>query len=87
MGEAASFVVKMDKTYAVSTDIIVTTFVIRDANNALVSANETSARWMDMWYKRYCELDIPQIPTAAGTYSVDIYFNGMYVTTQQFTVV
>ena len=87
VGEAASFVVKMDKTYAVSTDKIVTTFVIRDANNALVSANETSARWMDMWYKRYCELDIPQIPTAAGTYSVDIYFNGMYVTTQQFTVV
>lgn len=86
VGEAASFLVNVNKTYDVSEDTIVTSFVIRGEKNSLISTDETTARWKDMWYKRYCELDIPQLPAAAGSYFIDIYFNGMYVTTQPFTI-
>jgi hypothetical protein len=85
-GQKASFLVQMATQYGVSTDEIVTTFVIRDANNHLQSSNSTTETWKKMWHKRYCELDIPQMPTAPGTYTIDIYFNDMFVTSQTFTV-
>lgn len=87
VGEKASVLAHMSKTYGVSEDTIVTTFVIRDSENRLVSAETQSQTWRKMWYQRYCELDIPQMPTVPGTYSLDIYFNGMYVTTQNFTII
>lgn len=86
VGEKASLLAHMSKTYGVSEDTIVTTFVIRDSENRLISAETQSRTWRKMWYQRYCELDIPQMPTDLGTYSIDIYFNGMYVTTQHFTI-
>lgn len=85
-GQKASFLVQMAKQYWVSDDEIVTTFVIRDANNHLVSTENTSSPWRKMWYKRYCELDIPTLPQTAGTYTIDIYFNDMFVTSQTFTI-
>jgi outer membrane usher protein FimD/PapC len=39
-----------------------------------------------MWYQRYCELDLPVMPTQPDTYYVDIYFNDQYVGTLNFTV-
>ena len=39
-----------------------------------------------MWYKNYCELDIPTIPDVPGNYNINIYFNGMFVANQSFTV-
>jgi hypothetical protein len=39
-----------------------------------------------MWYRGYCELDIPALPELPGEYTVDIYFNGASVTTESFTV-
>ena len=86
VGEDASFLVKMSTQYGVSNDTVTTTFVIRDANNTLVSTNARNISWEQMWYQRYCELDIPEMPADAGTYYIDVYFNGMYVTTQQFTI-
>lgn len=86
VGEKASLLAHMSKTYGVSEDTIVTTFVIRDSENRLISAETQSRTWRKMWYQRYCELDIPQMPTDLGAYSIDIYFNGMYVTTQHFTI-
>ena len=85
-GQKASFLVNMATQYAVSTDQIVTTYIIRDSNNHPVSSNSTTETWKKMWHKRYCELDIPQMPTAAGIYTIDIYFNDMYVTSQAFTI-
>ena len=85
-GEKASFLVHMGRTYKVSEDNIVTTFVIRDSENNLISTGTQTRTWRKMWYQRYCELDIPELPAQAGNYQLDIYFNGMYVTTQQFTI-
>jgi len=37
-----------------------------------------------MWEMGYCELDIPELPGDAGKYTIEVYFNGAYVTTQNF---
>lgn len=85
-GEKASFVVFLNRVYGVSTEMIHTTFAFYDADGNLVDIEVSSRMWRDMWFKNYCELDIPDMPTAPGAYNVKIYFNGEYVTTQSFSI-
>ena len=39
-----------------------------------------------MWDWAYCPMDIPSLPDTAGNYTMDIYFNSMYVASQNFTI-
>lgn len=84
--EKASFVVYMNCGYDTSSDDIVTMFVIRNAEGTPVLVETDTRSWTSMWYKRYCEMDIPQIPSEAGSYTIEVYFNGLYAGTQDFTV-
>lgn len=86
IGDKASFLVYLDTEYNISYDEIVTLFVIKDAEGKIVSADTHTRQWIDMWYRGYCELDVPALPQTAGDYTVDIYFNGKSVTTESFTV-
>ena len=86
-GQKASFLVKLDKSYGTSSDTIVTLFVISDSEGNLVSVSSTSSTWTNMWYKYYCELDIPSLPDDPGEYTVSVYFNGQLANTQEFTIV
>lgn len=85
-GDNASFAVYLNHEYNTSSDIIVTLFVIRDAEGNVVSTATQSRTWTSMWYRGFGRINIPDIPDAAGNYSVDIYFNGLHVTTQNFSV-
>ncbi len=86
-GEKASFVLKLDTDYHDDQDDIATLFVVRDADNKVVSvANGRTRIWVAMWNQRYSELDMPVMPQTPGEYTVDIYLNGAWVTTQKFTV-
>ena len=67
-------------------DMVVTLYVIRDAEGNFLSASEESRTWDDMWDNRYGELTIPKMPATAGDYTVEIYFGGALATTQSFTV-
>jgi hypothetical protein len=40
-----------------------------------------------MWNQRYSELDMPTMPQKPGEYTVDVFFNGAPVTTENFTVI
>jgi len=87
VGEKASFIIRVDKPYQESVDEIKTLYVIRDADGKVVSANTGRTRiWGAMWNRNYSELDIPAMPQKAGKYTVEIYFNGDHITTQNFTV-
>ena len=87
VGEKASFVLRLDTKYHDDQDDINTLFVVRDANGKVVSATTGRTRiWVAMWSDRYSELDMPVLPQKAGDYTVDIYFNGAWVTTENFTV-
>lgn len=76
----------LDCQYRESEDTIVSTFVIRSDDNELVSENTYSCSWKKLWKKRACTLEVPQLPDQPGAYSLDLYFNGMYVATLSFTI-
>lgn len=86
-GEKASFLVQMTKAYGTSNDPIETLFVIRDANGKLIFTGTSTKTWTQMWYKNYCELDIPAIPTAVGNYTVTVYFNGGLAAQVDFSII
>lgn len=85
-GEKASFLIYLAEEYEVDSTEVTAMFVTRDDSGKVIDLQTSSRPWVDMWYEGYCELDIPSMPSEAGSYSLDIYFNGMFVTTQTFTV-
>lgn len=86
-GQKASFLIRLNKTYNTSPDNIVSLFVIRDADGNVVHTATTNSSWTNMWYQGYCELDVPGVETLnAGSYKIDIYFNGATAFTGDFTV-
>jgi len=87
VGEKASFLVRMYREYNTSNDTIVTLFLIRDAEGNIVSMDTNERTWTSMWYRNYCELDIPSIPDVVGNYSISVYFNGSLAGERNFSVV
>ena len=85
-GKSASFLIKMNHSYKVSSDKILTLYVIRDKSGNIVNISSTEAAWRKMWYNNYCELDVPTIPTDSGKYTISVYFNGCSVHEQSFTI-
>ena len=73
--------------FSLSEDPINVVFAIRDDAAQLISAEQLSTSWQALWVGEYCPLEIPLMPNQAGTYSLDLYFNGALVTTFQFTLI
>ena len=86
IGQKASFLVRLKKEYNRSKDSITTLYVIRDENGTIVSTSTTTTTWTKMWYRNYCELNIPSIPQDAGKYTISVYFNGALAHSQNFNV-
>lgn len=84
--QKASFLVRLKRAYDTSREAVETMFVIRDANNNIVSVSTTSSTWRNMWYRNYCELDIPAIPQAPGEYTIQVYFNSAIAYTGTFSI-
>ncbi len=86
IGQKASFLMELlaDRNY-IQEDIVID-YVVRDQNGIPVSKASQNTRWNDMWDWIYGELDIPSLPTTAGTYIMEIYFNDMLAGTQEFTI-
>ncbi len=85
-GEKGSFVLHTSRNYDPVNDVITTMYVIHKEDGTLVSSNITQQTWRNMWYKKYCELDIPALPADPGTYTIAIYFNGAFVHSQNFQI-
>jgi serine/threonine protein kinase len=85
-GEKASFLVRLKREYNTSKDNITTLYVIRNENGIVVNTSSKTTTWTKMWYRSYCELDIPAIPQSAGKYTISVYFNGALAHKQNFKV-
>ena len=51
--------------------------------------SEETLNWKDLWFDgdpRYGELDLPVAPAEAGSYTIDIYFNGKILTSTGFKI-
>ena len=86
VGVKASFLVELWENYQKSDDNVTVTYVIRTEDGKPVSLNNTTSTWNKLWDKKFCELDIPQMPETAGKYTVEIYFNGQIITKEAFSV-
>ena len=67
-------------------------YVIRDGNGNVITdlISQEVRDWRNLWYGgdyHYAELDIPQVPTEPGSYSLSLYINHQAVTIIQFTIV
>lgn len=80
IGEKAAFVIYLNAEYVTSPDNIKILYIIRNQEGNLVSLDTYTQTWTNLWYKGYCELDLPNTPSAPGSYTVQIYFNGSYIT-------
>ncbi len=87
IGQKASYLIRMRSEYNTSNDEIVALFVVRDENGTIVNSSTSTNTWVKMWYKNYCELDIPSIPQVPGKYTMSVYFNGALANENSFTVV
>ncbi len=67
-------------------------YVIRDGEGNVLPDlifNDTMD-WKTMWTNddyHYCELDIPNVPTEAGDYTLSLYFNGNAICVLTFSIV
>jgi hypothetical protein len=84
--ENASFIIHVNSEYSTSSDDITSLFVIRNQEGQIVSVLSSSETWRRMWYRNYCELDIPKLPQAPGEYSVSVFFNGQFVKSVDFVI-
>jgi hypothetical protein len=90
-GDKISMVLKSADPFELPNTTFQVMYVIRDEEGHVLSqytALET-LNWKDLWYPdtyRNCELDIPKVPSAAGTYSVSVYFGFDAVTSTTFTI-
>lgn len=66
-------------------------YVIEDAHGNVLPeyTSQDSDWWKELWYAgdyHYGELDVPTIPQTSGSYKLKVYFNGMKVTSLDFTI-
>ena len=72
-------------TYAENVDI---TFVIRNSSGQAMPELTSSYTkvWQKMWSNFYATLSVPAMPTAAGDYTMELYFNGDFVSSNTFSI-
>lgn len=85
-GQSISVLGQLHGKYGVSDDMITSLFVIKNAEGQIISHSSFAKTWNDMWEMSYSEIDIPQVPSIPGDYTVTIYFNGNFVTEKAFTI-
>ena len=86
--EKVSLVLYSTKKLGTSKAETVVMYVIRDAEGKVIGelVNTETFSWVSMWNDRYCYLTIPEIPAEAGSYSVEIYFDGALVLTKNLNI-
>lgn len=87
VGQRIGILGQLHGKYGISNDPITALFVIRDSDGNFVCYSSETRTWSDMWELSYGEIDIPQTPSEPGSYTVTMYFNGLYVTQKSFTIV
>lgn len=85
-GEAASFLIKAQQTFTPTDDSLAVLYVIRNQDGNPVYTTTTNSTFQQIWPQEYGKLNIPAMPTVAGSYDIEVYFNGGLAATQAFTI-
>lgn len=90
-GDKISIVLHGTANFYLPGDELDILYVIRDGHGNVLPTllSQAEDNWKDIWYAgdyHYGELDLPTAPTASGSYSLSIYFNGALVTVIDFSI-
>ncbi len=86
VSQRAGFVIQLTKDYIFSRDNIQVLFVIKDSAGSPVSLETSTVQWSSICSGGYGTLNIPVMPTTAGSYTISIYFDSAFVCTQSFSI-
>lgn len=89
--DSISIVLKANDAFNLPKDTVDILYVIRDGDGNVISkyTAQESKVWKDLWYPdnyHNCELNLPKVPSEAGSYSVSIYFNNLALASANFTI-
>lgn len=87
-GQSASIIIYSKAGSFTAQDNIKVTYMIRNSEgNAITGLIGTEDKvWSQMWNSNHCTLTVPHMPTDAGEYTLDVYFNGATVLSKSFTI-
>jgi len=86
-GENGAFLVKNKKDDLLLTDTaVIIMYVIRNQDGTPIYIGSDSSTAIQMWQTEYLTLQMPPMPTATGTYSIDVYFNDGLASSHSFTI-
>ena len=87
-GESVTMVLNATMKFNGSTENVDITFVIRNSSGQALSelSSSYSKAWNKMWNNFYATLSVPALPTAAGDYTMELYFNGNFVSSNPFSI-
>ena len=87
-GEEVTMVLNATKKFYTDAENVEITFVIRNSKGQAMMelTNAYTKVWQKMWNNYYATLSIPAMPTAEGSYTVELYFNGDFVSSNNFTI-
>ena len=84
--QKASCLLLINGTYEESESPLLITLVTKDSSGKILSMQEQTTIWVDLWDSGYGRIDIPQLPSQPGDYVVEIYFNNMLAGSITITV-
>lgn len=86
-GASGTLLVEITKeNITLTDDSVEILYVIRNEKTIPIFHSTTTSSLAKMWTGDYCKLQMPPMPTAAGAYTIDVYFNNGLATTQQFKI-
>ena len=85
-GEKIAVLFYTSSIYQISGEEVTTLVVFRDAEGKLAAIDSRTKGWSDMWESGYSEMECDQVPTAPGTYTMEVYLNNAILATSEVTI-
>ena len=91
VGQPISVLLQSNIRFYLDSEDIHILYVFRDSSGGAAPelVGEDTKDWKELWVRddeHYGELNVPVSPTRPGSYTLDIYFNGMVVTSANLSV-
>ncbi len=85
-GQTAGFSMRFLGGYSYDGNYVTTMLVIRDSNGRVVKSSVEQLPFNEVCVDGRYNADIPSMPTVPGTYTLEVYIDGGYLTSAEFTV-
>lgn len=85
-GTPLCFVLMAPNNYWAGDSTYQALYVLRDGDGKVLQTATETVNWGSMWQQRHYVLDL-EPPANAGRYSLEIYFNGLFVKSYDYTLV